>query len=417
MASCGSITIRNRCRTGSATPTRRSTRSLRRCAPRPIWQGATRWRGTSRRSCSTTPRCCGCRTPPYSPMPTPRGCGGWIPSARATSRRACSSRPGKGAMLAYALRRAVAAVAALFGTTVVVFLLLRVIPGDPATAVLLTMLDPGAGSAELSRADIEALRAELGLSGPLPVQYLEWLGEILRGNLGTSLRSRQPILGELAARIPGTLTLAAASLGVMLAIALPCGVLGALHAGRSADHLSRALSLLGESLPNFFLGVLLVYLFALWLRWLPSMGWQGPESVVLPALTLGTGIAATTTRLLRASLLDTLSQPFMLMAEAKGLSRRRLLFRHALRPALIPVLTASSLVLGGLLGGAVVVETVFAWPGVGRYMIEAIAGRDYPVIQGFSLFMATLFIALNFVVDILYRLLDPRIRVEVRRHG
>ena len=320
-------------------------------------------------------------------------------------------------MLAYALRRAVAAVAALFGTTVVVFLLLRVIPGDPATAVLLTMLDPGAGSAELSRADIEALRAELGLTGPLPVQYLEWLGEILRGNLGTSLRSRQPILGELAARIPGTLTLAAASLGVMLAIALPCGVLGALHAGRSADHLSRALSLLGESLPNFFLGVLLVYLFTLWLRWLPSMGWQGPESVVLPALTLGTGIAATTARLLRASLLDTLSQPFMLMAEAKGLSRRRLLFRHALRPALIPVLTASSLVLGGLLGGAVVVETVFAWPGVGRYMIEAIAGRDYPVIQGFTLFMATLFIALNFVVDILYRLLDPRIRVEVRRHG
>ncbi|MCC5967175.1 MAG: ABC transporter permease [Natronohydrobacter sp.] len=320
-------------------------------------------------------------------------------------------------MLTYAVKRAAAALVALLGTTVVVFLLLRIIPGDPATAVLLTMLDPGAGSVELSMADIEALQAELGLTGPLPVQYLEWMGEILRGNLGTSLRSRQPIMGELATRIPGTLTLAAASLGVMLAIAIPCGVLGALYAGRPTDHLSRAISLLGESLPNFFLGVLLVYLFALWLRWLPSMGWQGPDSIVLPALTLGTGIAATTARLLRSSLLDTLSQPFMLMAEAKGLSRGRLLFRHALRPALIPVMTASSLVLGGLLGGAVVVETVFAWPGVGRYMIEAIAGRDYPVIQGFTLFMATLFIVLNFIVDILYRLIDPRIRVEVRRHG
>lgn len=320
-------------------------------------------------------------------------------------------------MLRYAARRGAASLAALLGTTVVVFLLLRIIPGDPATAVLLTMLDPGAGSAELSRGDIDQLRAELGLTAPLPVQYLQWLGEILRGNLGTSLRSRQPIIDELVVRVPATLTLAAASIAVMFAIAFPCGVLGALYAGRPADHASRALSLLGESLPNFFLGILLVYLFALWLGWLPSMGWQEPDSIVLPALTLGTGIAATTARLLRASLLDTLSQPFMLMAEAKGLSRRRLLFRHALRPALIPVLTASSLVLGGLLGGAVVVETVFAWPGVGRYMIEAIGGRDYPVIQGFTLFMAALFIALNFAVDILYRLLDPRIRVEVRRNG
>lgn len=320
-------------------------------------------------------------------------------------------------MLAYALKRAAAGAAALLGTSLIVFLLLRLIPGDPATAVLFTMFDPGAGSAEIAQADIDALRRQLGLSGPLPMQYLDWLGDILRGNLGTSLRSRQPIMGELAARIPSTLTLAGASIVVMVAIAVPCGIVGALHAGRRADHLSRVASLVGESLPSFFLGVLLVYVFAVWLGWLPSMGRQGPESIVLPALTLGTGIAATTARLLRASLLDTLSQPFMLMAEAKGLRRGRLLFRHALRPALIPVLTASSLVLGGLLGGAVVVETVFAWPGVGRYMIEAIGGRDYPVIQGFALFMATLFVVLNFCVDILYRVLDPRVRVEARAHG
>lgn len=315
-------------------------------------------------------------------------------------------------MLRYVLKRAAASVAVLFGITVVVFLLLRLIPGDPATAVLLTMFDPGAGSADITMADIEALREELGLAAPLPVQYVNWLAEILQGNLGTSLRSRQPILDELAVRIPGTLILAGAALIVMFAIALPCGILGALYAGRPADHLTRIISLVGESLPNFFLGVLLIYLFAIGLGWLPAIGRQGPESLILPAVTLGTAIAATTSRLLRASLLDTLSQPYILMAEAKGLPRGKLLFRHALRPALIPVLTSSSLVAGGLLGGAVVVETVFAWPGVGRYMIEAIGGRDYPVIQGFTLFMATLFVVLNFVVDILYRFLDPRVRVE-----
>ena len=320
-------------------------------------------------------------------------------------------------MLRYALKRAAASVAVLFGITVVVFLLLRLIPGDPATAVLLTMTNPGAGSAEITMADIEHLREELGLSDPLVVQYVSWLGEILQGNLGTSLRSRQPILGELVLRIPGTLTLAGAALVVMFAIALPSGIIGALYAGRPADHVTRIVSLVGESLPNFFLGVLLIYLFAIQLDWLPAIGRHGPESIILPALTLGTGIAATTSRLLRASLLDTLSQPYILMAEAKGLPRCRLLFRHALRPAFVPVLTSSSLVAGGLLGGAVVVETVFAWPGVGRYMIEAIGGRDYPVIQGFTLFMAALFVALNFLVDILYRFLDPRVRVEEARHG
>ncbi|MEM9684717.1 MAG: nickel ABC transporter permease [Pseudomonadota bacterium] len=320
-------------------------------------------------------------------------------------------------MLRYALKRAVAAVAVLFGISVVVFLLLRLIPGDPATAVLLTMFDPGAGSADITMADIDLLREELGLSDPLPVQYLTWLSEILQGNLGTSLRSRQPILPELALRIPGTLMLAGAALVVMFAIALPSGILGALYAGRPADHATRVISLVGESLPNFFLGVLLIYIFAIQLDWLPAIGRQGPESIILPALTLGTGIAATTSRLLRASLLDTLSQPYILMAEAKGVPRGRLLFRHALRPAMIPVLTSSSLVAGGLLGGAVVVETVFAWPGVGRYMIEAIGGRDYPVIQGFTLFMAALFVTLNFIVDILYRFLDPRVRVEEARNG
>lgn len=174
-------------------------------------------------------------------------------------------------MLAYTLRRGAAAVAVLFGTTVVVFLLLRLIPGDPATAALLTMFDPGAGSAEITMADIEDLRAKLGLSDPLPVQYANWLAEILQGNLGTSLRSRQPILGELLLRIPSTLMLAGAALCVMFAIALPSGVIGALYAGRPTDHVTRIISLVGESLPSFFLGVILIYVFAIGLGWLPAI--------------------------------------------------------------------------------------------------------------------------------------------------
>lgn len=320
-------------------------------------------------------------------------------------------------MLAYAVKRAFAGLSVLLGITVVIFLMLRFIPGDPATAVLLTMVEPGLDSAQITQGDIQQMREQMGLNDPLPEQYVKWLGRVVSGNLGTSLRSRQPIVDELSVRLPATLALAGTSLLVMFVIALPSGILGGLYAGRPVDHATRFLSLIGESMPSFFLGVLLIYLFTIELGWLPALGWQRPESIILPALTLGTGIAAATSRLLRASLLDTLSQPYMLMAEAKGMPRRILLFRHALRPALIPVLTSASLVAGGLLGGAAVVETVFAWPGIGRYVIEAISGRDYPVIQGFTLIMAAMFVIINFTVDMLYRFLDPRVRVEEGNHG
>lgn len=320
-------------------------------------------------------------------------------------------------MLAYAVKRAFAGLSVLLGITVVIFLMLRFIPGDPATAVLLTMVEPGLDSAQITQGDIQQMREQMGLNDPLPEQYVKWLGRVVSGNLGTSLRSRQPIVDELSVRLPATLALAGTSLLVMFVIALPSGILGGLYAGRPVDHVTRFLSLIGESMPSFFLGVLLIYLFTIELGWLPALGWQRPESIILPALTLGTGIAAATSRLLRASLLDTLSQPYMLMAEAKGMPRRILLFRHALRPALIPVLTSASLVAGGLLGGAAVVETVFAWPGIGRYVIEAISGRDYPVVQGFTLIMAAMFVIINFTVDMLYRFLDPRVRVEEGNHG
>jgi peptide/nickel transport system permease protein len=320
-------------------------------------------------------------------------------------------------VLAYAVKRAFAGLSVLLGITVIIFLMLRFIPGDPATAVLLTMVEPGLDSAQITQGDIQQMREQMGLNDPLPEQYVKWLGRVVSGNLGTSLRSRQPIVDELSVRLPATLALAGTSLLVMFVIALPSGILGGLYAGRPVDHVTRFLSLIGESMPSFFLGVLLIYLFTIELGWLPALGWQRPESIILPALTLGTGIAAATSRLLRASLLDTLSQPYMLMAEAKGMPRRILLFRHALRPALIPVLTSASLVAGGLLGGAAVVETVFAWPGIGRYVIEAISGRDYPVVQGFTLIMAAMFVIINFTVDMLYRFLDPRVRVEEGNHG
>lgn len=215
--------------------------------------------------------------------------------------------------------------------------------------------------------------------------------------------------GCLAAIRPGVGMERRISLRALRAAAI-AAVLGFSGAARAQDDMAPA-----DEQVLRLVTALLIYLFAIRLDWLPAIGRQGPESILLPALTLGSGIAATTSRLLRASLLDTLSQPYILMAEAKGLPRGRLLFRHALRPAMVPVLTSSSLVAGGLLGGAVVVETVFAWPGVGRYMIEAIGGRDYPVIQGFTLFMAVLFVGLNYVVDILYRFLDPRVRVDAVR--
>jgi peptide/nickel transport system permease protein len=308
--------------------------------------------------------------------------------------------------------RLTATIPSLLGVTLVLFSLLRFLPGDPAYTILLSMIEPGSDASQITRRDVEALQAQLGLLDPYPVQYVNWLGSVLTGNLGTSFRSRRPVTEELASRLPATLELAGASLVVLLLIAVPTGILGALAHGRPLDHVTRVIALFGVSTPSFFLGLLLMYVVAYQLDLLPAIGRGDARNLVLPALTLGAGLAATLSRLLRTSLLDVLAQPYILMAEAKGLDRRTIVFKHALRNALLPVVTSFGLTVGGLLGGAVIVETIFSWPGVGRYVVDSIAGRDYPVIQGFTLLMALVYTVVNLVVDVLYRYIDPRVRLE-----
>ncbi|NHN31036.1 ABC transporter permease [Paenibacillus sp. S3N08] len=319
-------------------------------------------------------------------------------------------------MLRYLIFRLAVTLPVLLGVTLLIFSLLRFIPGDPAQMILLTMFDPGATVTDL-HVDAAILRKQLGLDEPFVIQYLSWLMEVATGNLGTSFRSRSPIIDELWMRVPATLELAGAALVVMLVIALPSGIAGAVFHRRPTDHMTRFIALIGVSVPNFFLGLVLIYVLSYQLGWFPTLGRGSWSNLVLPALTLGTGLAATTSRLLRTSLLEVFSKRYMVLAEAKGLPRSVIVFKHALRNALIPVVTSFGMVVGGLLGGAVIIETVFSWPGVGRYVVDAINGRDYPVIQAFALLMAVAYVLINVLIDLVYRFLDPRVRIEEGTHG
>ncbi|MER7008442.1 nickel ABC transporter permease [Dactylosporangium sp. NPDC000555] len=314
-------------------------------------------------------------------------------------------------MLRYAAVRLAATVPVLLGISIVLFTMIRLIPGDPSHAILLSMVEPGADISRLQE-DLATLRRDLGLDEPYPVQYVHWLTSVLTGNLGTSLRSGAPVLDELWMRLPATLELAGAALVVMVLVAVPAGIAGAVWHGRLADRVARMVTLLGVSVPGFLLGLLLMYGFSVGLGWFPTYGRGTPAHLVLPAVTLGLGLAAGVSRLLRASLLDALSQPYVATAEAKGLPWRVIVLRHALRNALLPVCTSAGLIVSGLLGGAVVVETVFSWPGIGRYVVDSITGRDYPVIQAFAIAMALAYVLINLAVDLGYRLIDPRVRVE-----
>ncbi|TDF95228.1 ABC transporter permease [Paenibacillus piri] len=320
-------------------------------------------------------------------------------------------------MIRYLTIRMLLTVPALLGITLLIFSLIRFIPGDPARAILLTMFDPSTNLADLEK-DAEALHKQLGLDQPFPVQYGTWLWKIMRGDLGISFRSKTPILEELLQCLPATLELAGAALVIMLFIAIPSGIAGAVYHRRIADHATRIIALIGVSVPGFFLGLVLMYIMSVKLGLLPTMGRGGAEHLILPALTLGIGLSSVTARLLRTSLLQVFSQKYMMLAEAKGLHRRTILFKHALPNALLPVLTSVGLLIGGLIGGTVIIETVFSWPGVGRYVVDAITGRDYPVIQAFALLMAVVYILLNLIVDITYRWMDPRVRLEQEgQHG
>lgn len=315
-------------------------------------------------------------------------------------------------MQRYLLRRLANVVLVWLGISLLAYSLANLAPGDPAYI----MLRRQTGEVP-SDAEVQALRAELGLNDPFPIRYGRWLGHAVTGDLGTSYRTGEPVLRGLSDRFMATLEVAVSALLVAVAVALPLGITSAVRRNGALDHASRLVALIGASMPSFWLGYVLIIVFAVSLKLLPVAGYGTPQHLLLPALTLGLGAAAGLTRLTRASLLEVLDEEYVRTARAKGLSERAAVLRHALRSALIPIITIVGMRFGFLLGGAVIVETVFAWPGVGKFVVDSIYDRDYPVIQGFVLFMGTVFVLLNLLVDVSYVWLDPRIRLDADQQG
>ena len=289
----------------------------------------------------------------------------------------------------------------LFGVSTLVFLLLALIPGDPVDVVL---------GESAQAADRTAMREALGLDRPLVQRWGLFYVDLIRGDLGESLVRRQPVADLLMQRLPATLQLAAAAFLLVLLTAMPLGILAARFRGRWPDRVAQGVALIGVSIPNFWLGPLLVLLFSVWLGWTPVSGNLEPGSLILPAFTLGLSMAAITTRMVRSSLLETVSQPFIRTAYCKGLGETSVMLRHSLPNAMLPVITILGLQLGSLLAGAVITEVVFAWPGIGSLLVDAIRQRDYPLVQGIVLFIALTYVLVNRLSDLLSGWLDPRIR-------
>jgi peptide/nickel transport system permease protein len=303
----------------------------------------------------------------------------------------------------YFRRRLLHALPVAFGVVTVVFFLLHLLPGDPVEIMLGESAVPALK---------EELRRELHLDRPVLVRYGEFLAGLPRGDLGTSFRSREPVAREIARRFPATLLLASTSIAVALLVALPLGVLAATRRGKAADYLSGFASMISLSIPNFLLGPLLVLVFSVQLGILPVSGYGTARHLVLPALTLGTGMAALMTRMIRATLLEEIGKEYVTAASARGLSRRAAVALHALRNALVPVATVLGLSFGAVLAGSVIAETIFSWPGIGRLLIQAIDARDYPLVQGCVLVIALCTVLVNLATDLLCARLDPRIRYE-----
>jgi len=300
-------------------------------------------------------------------------------------------------------RRLTIAVPVLFGVTILVFLILHLIPGDPAQILLF-------GSRPTPQ-QIAQLRAELGLDQPLPVQYLLYLGRLAHGDLGQSFITNRPVAEEIAQRLPDTLELTFAAMLVAVLIGMPVGIIGGVRPGSWADRLSSGFAVLGVAVPYFWFAVVLVLIFAVDLRLLPSLGEGSWDSIILPAVSLGWGLSAIIARLLRNNLVEIYRQPYMQVARAKGLSERTVLYAHALKNALIPVVTILGLQFGNVLSGAVVVEVIFGRPGIGSYLVQAIQAKDIPAVQSIVLMIAVVYILINLVVDLAYGFLDPRIRL------
>ena len=300
-------------------------------------------------------------------------------------------------------RRLLATVPLLLAVSVVVFSFVHALPGDPAVLFL---------GEEATTENLARFRAKLGFDRPLIVQYGDWLGRALQGDLGRSIRTNQPVTQAIVERLPVTLRLLAFSMVISLAIAVPLGIVSAVKRNSGVDLASTFFALFGFSTPNFWLGLILIYVFALLLRWLPASGFDGVRSLILPSITLGTALAALVTRQLRSGMLEVLRQDYVRTAQAKGLADRMVIGKHALKNALISVVTVIGLQIGALLGNTIITESLFALPGVGRLMIDSVFSRDFFVVQGVILFLAVGYVVANLVVDILYSYLDPRIRVH-----
>ena len=306
-------------------------------------------------------------------------------------------------MLRFLARRVALTIPVLLGVATLVFSLIHLIPGDPAQAML------GESS---SPEDVAELRSRLGLDRPLLEQYGTFLRDAIRGDLGRSLRTSQPVTTAILERMPATIELAAAAMLAAVGFAIPLGIAAAVWRETSIDHAATTVSLLGISIPNFWLGPLLAIVFSIELGWLPVSGRGTWANLVLPAVSLGAALAAILARMTRATLLEELREPYVIAARARGASRVRAVVRHAFRNSLIPVITLIGLQFGAVLTGAVITETIFSWPGIGRLLIQSIGFRDYPLVQGCILLIAVTYVAMNLVTDLLYGLVDPRIRYE-----
>ena len=317
----------------------------------------------------------------------------------------------------YFVQRVLQLIPVLILVSVAVFLIIRIIPGDPVLVML--GIDPEE-RARISEEQYESLKHQLGYDRPIYVQYVNWVSRIVQGDMGLSLRSRRPIFDVIFERYPATLYLALTALLTGVLIAIPIGVIAAMRQNTSVDYAAMGFALWGIAVPNFWLALMLIVLFSLKLGWLPSIGYASPlenpwlflQHVFLPAIVMGTDLAAPLTRYIRAEMLEQLTQDYVRTAWAKGLPARMVIVRHALKNSLIAAVTVIGLQTARLLGGSTIVETVFSWPGVGRLLIEGIYSRDYPIVQGAVLLIAVTFVFINLFVDIVYKWLDPRIKLE-----
>lgn len=306
-------------------------------------------------------------------------------------------------MTQYLVQRLLLAVPVLFGVSVAVFLMMHLIPGDPALAML-------RGQPTVTPADIERVREQMGLNDPLPVQYAKYIGRVLRGDFGTSIKAKRPVLTMIGEQALPTIQLAVTAMIIAVSLGVTLGTISALRQNTWVDTLCMLLALFGVSMPGFWLGLMLIYIFSVRLGWLPITGEGGLQRLILPAIALGMDFSAVTARLVRTSLLEVLRQDYILAARAKGLRGSTVVTRHALRNAMIAVITIIGLQFGFLLSGAIVIETVFARQGIGRLAITAILAKDFPLVQGIVLISALVYVAINLLVDLSYSLLDPRIR-------